>query len=124
MCIQAETIKYSNTRLEHQNSFQKSKTQIALGQLGSTPIHLQAKHYSTTHTSIKKQQQKKQTKALHIKSPEGKQTASTHTRTMKQHLSLGVVKFFWVIWNKSGKCQAHGFGDSLQHNETFNNVKT
>ena len=46
--------------------------------------------------------------------------AHTHTRTTKQHLSLGVVKFFWVNWNKSGKCQIYDLGDDLyQHNEFF-----
>ena len=53
MSIKAGTLKYNNTWLEHQNNLQKSKTQITLGQLASTPIHLQTKKQGAAHTSMK-----------------------------------------------------------------------
>ena len=85
----------------------KSKAQITLGQLASTSIHLQAKQ--TRHSPHKhKETLKSKTKALHATPPEGKANTK-HTHTMKQCLDSGVIRLFWVNWNKSEKGQIYDY---------------
>ena len=78
MCIQAETIKHSNTQLEHQNNFQKAKHKLHWDNWQAPQfIFRQANKVQPIQAQ---NNVKTQVKTLHATPPEGKQTASTHTQ--------------------------------------------
>ena len=79
MYIKVETIKHSNTWLEHQNNFQKAKHKLNWDNWEALQFTFRQNKQGTAHTSIK-EHIKKETKTLHATPSEGKQTANTHTQ--------------------------------------------
>ena len=68
------------------------------------PSYKQLRHSPHKH----KETLKSKTKALHATPPEGKANTK-HTHTMKQCLDSGVIRLFWVNWNKSEKGQIYDY---------------
>ena len=94
----------------------KSKTQIALGQLGSTSIHLQTKQ--TRHSPHKhKETLKVQANKGFTRNTTRGEANTKHSYLMKQHFSSGDVKLIWEnLEQKQEVSSLWLLVDSLQHN--------
>ena len=104
MCIQAETLKHGNTRLEHQNNLQKAKQKLLLHNWQALQFTFQTKQTRRSPHKHKGALKVQANKGFTHNNTRGEANIK-HTYTKRQCLGSGVVRSFWVNWNKSGKCQ-------------------
>ena len=118
MCIQAGTIKHSNTRLEHQNNLQKAKHKLLLHNWQALQFTFQTKQTRRSPHKHKGALKVQANKGFTHNTTRG-QANTKHSYTKRQHLCSGVVRLFGANWNKSGKCQIMTFSNSLSTQRLF-----